>query len=701
MNKNLLEVVINLRDNFSGGIDRMKTRSVTGLQRIRTSFNNLGAGIKNAIFNVRGLIAAFAALAAVRGIINFMREAAAAAAEQERAVNTLNAALAAAGEFSVEASEGLQEYAAALQESLGIGDEVTIETLGMIEGLTKLSAEALPGAMDAVVQISNLYQVDYKNAALLLGKTLTSNLNAFQRYGIQVDMSADAQGRLNQILSATSAGMVIAEAKMLTFDGQTGRLRNSWGDFMEVIGSWITESPVVVNVIKLIGDWVNRLTGSMQDGKTAGQDLVGKAFAAIVSGGIWVARGIIGLIRILTLAWTGIWELERGLRIAANAVLVFLRDAINGFLTWVEGTINAGIDQINRFINWSNNTLKTSFSTMTRITIDGFTGLDNAIASTSDMVSQASEEIDKLHGFLIDLDGITDTLIGAQTELNNVVEAAGGTALSTADDFNNLAGAMNNVNDAVSGGGTADSISDINDELERTGVNITALMALLSFAMMAQEAERQEKMAAVMAELRRIENEPFMDYLRDIGVLRPDPIQSAIEGVYQVPSVDELLQRFTDNQAADETEPLFSALEDSIIKNTERLAESVFSGDIGSAFAKTFDSIGSVIATRVNDSIVKHFQTAEGTDTFGGSVLGALGSGLIGGAFGLIGGLFKKKKRKGESAADPLKVEVVNTGDIATAALNITKSFLLGLSAPGVDRLSAGLHFEAQRINAS
>lgn len=298
MNQKILEIVLDLRDKLAPKLKQTAASGARSVGKLTASVQKMKAGFMAGAAAVAAAVAAIVAIIAIsRKFIKVLNEVVEAAMVQERAINTLNASLIASGEYSIEASEGLQEYARGLQATLGIGDEVTLQTLGLISGLTKLSAEALPKAMTAVIQISKLYSVDYNNAALLLGKTLTSQMNAFSRYGIEVDLTADAQGRLNQIIESTTAGMVIAEKQAQSYEGQIIKVRAAWGDFNEVLGAFVTESPTVIASLDLMLDVIQDLTGAVDNNSSAVKQFVNIALSGLVASVTESAKSILILLK--------------------------------------------------------------------------------------------------------------------------------------------------------------------------------------------------------------------------------------------------------------------------------------------------------------------------------------------------------------------------------------------------------------------
>jgi len=303
MNQKLLEVVIGLKDKMSSSLTRMGNRAQA-----------FGARVKAAAFSVKGLVAAIAGLVVIRQAIRWMQSAIEAANVQETAVRELNAALAAQGNFTAEASKQIQDYAAQLQYTVGIADEVIIKTAALIEGITGLSTEAMPDAIKATIQISQLYGVDLKNAAILLGKSLTSTINAFSRYGIQIDTSASQTEKLRQILEKTSAGFDIAVERVKDYEGAVDMLKMAYGDLLEQVGAVITQSPGVIQAVKIITRYVRNETNAIQSNVKAWQTSAGVIALSLVKAG-----AVVG-------------QFAQGVRMAFNATLIALNRIARGFV---------------------------------------------------------------------------------------------------------------------------------------------------------------------------------------------------------------------------------------------------------------------------------------------------------------------------------------------------------------------------------
>jgi hypothetical protein len=213
-------------------------------KREMSGFNNqLKSTARNALSLKKafgGLAVAFGARQLFRGAVDLVS----AFSQQEDAVVGLNAALQATGRYSEEGSAKIREQASEIQRVTRIGDEALIAATGRLAELAKqIDADELAAAQTALVGIAeSFFKGDVQNAALQLGKTIGTNVNALSRYGIQVDSTATQSEKLAQILEQSGAAFEVAKAKTDTVRGAYEQLRNVFGDMKERLGSIIVDT---------------------------------------------------------------------------------------------------------------------------------------------------------------------------------------------------------------------------------------------------------------------------------------------------------------------------------------------------------------------------------------------------------------------------------------------------------------------------
>lgn len=183
--------------------------------------------------------------------------------EQEKAVNSLNAALENQGKYTAERSKDLQNYATALQSTTTFGDEaiMSVETLLVSFGL---EGEILKKATAATLDLAVAQNMDLNSAGQLVAKTIGSDVNALGRYGIKVEGTVGSTERAAMAienLGKKFGGRAAAEAD--TFAGKVEQIKNQVGDTLEVIGKPFADAltkvlAVVSDVVKAVTPWIEK-----------------------------------------------------------------------------------------------------------------------------------------------------------------------------------------------------------------------------------------------------------------------------------------------------------------------------------------------------------------------------------------------------------------------------------------------------------
>lgn len=209
-------------------------------------------GFDKGTSSIFGLKSKIIAALGTLGVAAFTKKVIDAAIIQEEAVNNLNIALKASGQFSVSASQDLQDYASSLQKVTTFGDEATLSAAALIQSLGQLDKEALKGATKAAQDLSAALGIDLQSAATLVGKAAAGEVGSFSRYGLAIKKGADnAETFANALEGINSKFGGAAEGKVNTFSGAVTQLNNSFGDTLEQLGEIITESPAFTAAIKL------------------------------------------------------------------------------------------------------------------------------------------------------------------------------------------------------------------------------------------------------------------------------------------------------------------------------------------------------------------------------------------------------------------------------------------------------------------
>jgi hypothetical protein len=242
-------------------------------QKETTSLGKLVAG--SAIGNIiaQSIIGGFTS--AFRGISNLISASISEAAQSESNINRLNNALATTGQFSQVASQSLIDYASALQSTTTFSDDAILSTQSLLIQIGRLGVEEVPRATQATLDLAAALRIDLDSAARLVGKAAEGNVDAFKRYGVEIQKGAtDAQTFANVLTALEQRFGGSAQREVNTFAGANAQLSNTFSDLLEELGKLITQSPTVIAFIKTISTGIASLAQTIQ-ASLGGRDLFG------------------------------------------------------------------------------------------------------------------------------------------------------------------------------------------------------------------------------------------------------------------------------------------------------------------------------------------------------------------------------------------------------------------------------------------
>lgn len=275
------KAVINNRKSF----DTFFKAAKTGYNGLKTSITTL----KDSIFNLKtGVIALVGAFSFTKAIQ--------AANKQEDAVNQLNIALRITGKLTQDTSDELQAFASQLQQASKFGDELILQNAALIQSLGNLEKDALKQATQAAVDLSAALGIDLTTAATLVGKAAAGEIGSFSRYGVVIQKgSTNAQTFANTLDVLNSKFGGAAKGQIETFSGATTQLSNTFGDFLEQIGFFVTKNESVIKIVKLLTTGFQALIKVLQDNEKAIINLTTKAIKFLVGGISSIIKGITSL----------------------------------------------------------------------------------------------------------------------------------------------------------------------------------------------------------------------------------------------------------------------------------------------------------------------------------------------------------------------------------------------------------------------
>lgn len=213
--------------------------------------NNLnGKGLSTLTKTLAGVTAAFLAL---RSAANLLGDAIRGASAEADAINRLNVALAQTGQFSKATSQSLIDFSNGLQATTKFANDSVLEVSALIQTLGRLDQEGLKRATTAALDLSVALGIDVNSAATLVGKAANGNIEAFRRYGVEIQKGkTDAETFANALRTLEERFGGVARSSAGTFSGALAQLSNVFGDVLDNIGFAITQSPSLIAVFNTI-----------------------------------------------------------------------------------------------------------------------------------------------------------------------------------------------------------------------------------------------------------------------------------------------------------------------------------------------------------------------------------------------------------------------------------------------------------------
>ena len=206
------------------------------------------------------------------------------AAEQQRVEKQLAAVLESTAGIAGVTEQAAKDLASAYQNLTTFGDEAIIGAQNLLLTFTNISAKGgvFDRAVGVILDVSAAMDQDLKQSSIQLGKALNDPIAGVSALGEVGITFSDSQKEMIKTLAETNR---VAEAQSLildeldrqfggsakaardTFGGAVTSLQNSWGDLLEQLGSFITESPEVRRAIAGITEMLGEMTSGLATGE--------------------------------------------------------------------------------------------------------------------------------------------------------------------------------------------------------------------------------------------------------------------------------------------------------------------------------------------------------------------------------------------------------------------------------------------------
>lgn len=298
--------------------ERSTNKSLKSVEKATLSVSRSVNGIGATIVKVNQAVQLFGGI--IRGVSSAVGSFIDAAARQEDAVNNLNAALATSGEFSEGASQELQDFASALQQVTRFGDEAILEQLSLAKSFGATNEQAKQ-VTQASIELAAATGKSLTEANRQVAKTLGGFAGELGEVNPAIKALTSEQlraGEAARVLLEQFGGT--AQAQLNTFSGAVAQLSNTFGDFQETIGQFITQNPIVIALIREINKAIKDLDNSIKENEQS-----------IVS---FISDALVALINTIGFVLKSLSLLERGFRVLIAVIEILgnrLASAVVGF----------------------------------------------------------------------------------------------------------------------------------------------------------------------------------------------------------------------------------------------------------------------------------------------------------------------------------------------------------------------------------
>lgn len=174
------------------------------------------------------------------------------AEESEKAITKMEVALKLAGDFSVEAAEGFEEFASQIQSVTTFSDEAALSSVALAKQFNTTNEEA-KRLVEAAADLASITGEDLETATRKLGQTLDGTAGRLaEQVPALKNLTAEQlkAGAAIDIVAQRFAGAGAALGQ--TFAGQIIQARNAFDDILESLGKFVTQNNFVLEGISAL-----------------------------------------------------------------------------------------------------------------------------------------------------------------------------------------------------------------------------------------------------------------------------------------------------------------------------------------------------------------------------------------------------------------------------------------------------------------
>ena len=187
-----------------------------------------------------------------------------AAIEQENAINRLNQALRASGDFSQRASQDFIDFSSGLQKVSIFGDEVVIGQLAVAKSFGASNDQAKE-LVQAAANLSATFGGSLDSNVEKLGKTFSGQAGRLAQYIPELKKLTTAQlesGAAFDVVNRKFAGAAANELN--SYGGKLTAAKNAYSDLQEEMGRFVIENGYVTKALEFAKTSFNGLIGAQR-----------------------------------------------------------------------------------------------------------------------------------------------------------------------------------------------------------------------------------------------------------------------------------------------------------------------------------------------------------------------------------------------------------------------------------------------------
>lgn len=253
------------------------------------------------------------------------------AAEAEQQTLRLANSLASTGKYSQGALESLTKFADEMERTTGIEGEAITKNLALLSSMTRLSGEGLERAQTAAINLSSAMGIDLDTATKMVGKAAEGSTDAFGKYGIKIQETADKNLTFANTLAEIEKRFGGAAAgNMQSFQGALAGLKNAFEDVFKALGEVVVKNPAVIATIGELGKVFNSIKDSIEG--SAGD--ISKTISSIV---VTTTQGLAAI--------TGVVEKLVQIFQAGFQTILTITGAVGDSFQWLADKITGNTDR--------------------------------------------------------------------------------------------------------------------------------------------------------------------------------------------------------------------------------------------------------------------------------------------------------------------------------------------------------------------